>query len=295
MSRPLPHVDGVTHRHVAARGVSFHVAEAGDPDAPPVVLLHGWPQHWFMWRHLIPRLAEGHRVIAIDLRGFGWSSAPSGRYDKETLRDDVLAVLDALGVERFSLAGHDWGGWVGFLVCLRAPERVERFLALNIAHPWQRLGLPNLGSYWRQWYMWALASPLLGPVVARRLPDLPPRQMQRLGFRGWTAAETEAFLGQLREPPRARATQLLYRSFVLLDLPRAILGRYGRLRTPTLLVFGTDDQILREHHVSDPDADDMRVELVPGVGHFIVDEAPDLVADRALAHFAGAPALTSRT
>ena len=285
MTRPLPHVDGVTHRHVDARGVRFHVAEAGDPDAPPVVLLHGWPQHWYEWRHLMPRLAERHRVIAPDLRGFGWSSVPSGRYDKETLRDDVLAVLDALDVQRFQLAGHDWGGWIGFLLCLQAPERVERFLALNIAHPWQRFDTGRAASYWRQSYMWALASPKLGPRLARRLPDLPPSALGRLGFRGWSAEETESFLGQLREPERARATQLLYRSFVLLDLPRAIGGRYGRLRTPTLLLFGTDDQILREHHVTDPDADDMRVERVPGIGHFIVDEAPDLVAERALAHF----------
>lgn len=276
---------GVEHRHVDVRGVRMHVAQAGDPDAPVAVLLHGWPQHWFMWRHLIADLARDHRVLAPDLRGFGWSSAPGWGYDKPSLRDDVLAALDALGVDRFRLAGHDWGGWVGFLLCLAAPERVERYVALNIAHPWQRLGTGNLSSYWRQWYMWALATPGLGTRMARGLPDLPAPVLRRIGARGWTPEDAEVFLGRLREPERARATQLLYRSFVLLDLRRALRGGHGRLTTPTLLLFGTDDQILREHHVRGANADDLQVELVPGVGHFIVDEAPDLVAERTRAHF----------
>jgi pimeloyl-ACP methyl ester carboxylesterase len=116
----LPHVDGVTHRWVEARGLRFHVAEAGAGD-DAVLLLHGWPQHWYEWRHLMPDLADRHRVIAPDLRGFGWSDAPSSGYLKEEMGQDVLAILDALELERVKLVGHDWGGWIGFILCC-APQ-----------------------------------------------------------------------------------------------------------------------------------------------------------------------------
>ena len=86
------------------------------------MLLHGWPQHWYEWRHQIPVLAEHYRVICPDLRGFGWSDAPPGGYDKETLAADVVNLLDALGLDRVKLIGHDWGGWVGFLLCIDPPR-----------------------------------------------------------------------------------------------------------------------------------------------------------------------------
>jgi pimeloyl-ACP methyl ester carboxylesterase len=95
----MPTVEGVSHRWVEARGLRFHVAEAGS-GKDPVLLLHGWPQHWYEWRNLMP-------ALAMDLRGFGWSDAPRDGYEKENLAADVLAVLDELGLERVKLVGHD--------------------------------------------------------------------------------------------------------------------------------------------------------------------------------------------
>jgi len=135
----MPHVDGVSHRDVVANGVRLHVAEAGSSDADPILMLHGWPQHWWVWRALIPPLAERHRVICPDLRGFGWSEAPRGRYEPEIFASDAIALLDALEIDRVRLAGHDWGGLAGYLLALRHPERVQRYLALNIVHPWLRI------------------------------------------------------------------------------------------------------------------------------------------------------------
>ena len=99
------------------------------------MLVHGWPQHWWMWRHVVPLLAPHARLVMIDLRGFGWSDAPPGAYDKQTLADDLLAVLDALGLDRVRLMAHDWGAWSGFLACLAAPERFAAFLALGAPRP----------------------------------------------------------------------------------------------------------------------------------------------------------------
>src|ERR671911_1950972 len=138
MPMPLPSVTGVRHADVELpTGVRLHVAEAGDAGAPPLLLVHGWPEHWWAWRDVIPALAQRHRVIAPDLRGFGWSGQPAdGDFAKERLADDMIALLDAVGVQRAGYLGHDWGGWTGWLVAVRAPERIERLMAVSIVHPW---------------------------------------------------------------------------------------------------------------------------------------------------------------
>lgn len=290
VERPLPHVPGVRHAHHRAGDVRLHVAEAGD--GPPLVMLHGWPQHWYEWRELIPPLSRRYRVLCPDLRGFGWSEAPPRGYDKETLARDILALLDELGVERFRLAGHDWGGWIGFLICLLAPERVERFLALNIAHPFSSLTPAAAATLWRFWYQWAIAAPILGRRVIGLGPRLGPVfRWVGAGDRAWDEEETRIFLDQFSEPERARASVLLYRSFATREMASVLGGRYRRERlvTPTLLLYGTGDKVVRPVHFADYEryADDMSVELVPGCGHFIVDERPELVLDRALRFFAG--------
>src|SRR3954469_20047890 len=91
---------GVTHRDVQARGMRFHVAEAGPADAPPIILTHGWPQHWWIWRDVIPALAAGHRVIAWGLRGPGRSAAArDGDYTKPAMAHALRALMGALGIE----------------------------------------------------------------------------------------------------------------------------------------------------------------------------------------------------
>ncbi|WP_328309257.1 alpha/beta fold hydrolase [Streptomyces sp. NBC_00442] len=116
--RPMPHLEGATHRQVRVRGVRLHLAEFGSGD--PVVLLHGFPQHWYAWRHVVPLLADGHRLICVDLRGFGWSEQSRTGYDTESLAADVLALLDELGLEQAVIVAHSWGAGVGFRVCERA-------------------------------------------------------------------------------------------------------------------------------------------------------------------------------
>jgi pimeloyl-ACP methyl ester carboxylesterase len=292
-ARPMPEVPGVRHRFVAANGLRLHVAEAGPEDGggrDPVLMLHGWPQHWYLWRDLIPAFAEHRRVIAPDLRGFGWSEAPAGRrYDKEAFATDTIALLDALEIERVDLMGHDWGGWTGFLVALFHPERVGRYLACNITPPWAQFNRHTTLSMWRFWYAATLALPVAGTRIAQAIGRAAGTGKRRIEFPGWAKPDYETFLGQLAEPERAYASSQTYRSFLWLDLPRALSPRYRRRRltVPTLLLYGAEDPVIRPHHLEgwQPYADDMRVEHVPGIGHFIVDEVPDRVAARAREHF----------
>jgi pimeloyl-ACP methyl ester carboxylesterase len=289
MSDP-PRIEGVSHRRVRARGIEFHVAEAGSGE-DVVLCLHGWPQHWYEWRHLMPALADRHRVLALDLRGFGWSEAPRDGYAKEEMASDVLAVLDALGLERVKLVGHDWGGWIGFLLCLRAPRRFERFLALNIVPPWINLRA-TVGHAWRFWYQQMVLAPGIGYGLHRR-GDFVPRVL--VGGSevkdAWDEEALRAFADNLAEPARARAAVQMYRVFNWREALPILRGRYAeeRLTVPTLLVFGVDDFVLRPEMLGgyERHADEMRVELVENCGHFIADEMPGLVAEKARAFFEG--------
>jgi pimeloyl-ACP methyl ester carboxylesterase len=286
MTDEFPRVEGVEHHFVTANGVRLHVAEAGAGE--PIVMLHGWPQHWWEWRHAIPPLADRYRVICPDLRGLGWSEAPPSGYEKENLADDILALFDELGLERARLVGHDWGGWVGFLICLRKPERVSRYLALNIVPPFVPVNLRSFLSTWRFWYQWVIASPLGGRIVSQS-GAIGRTALNWVGASCWSPEEREVFLERLRDPERARASVLYYRTFQR-ELWGIVAGRYrrGRLRTPTRLLFGTGDRVLTPHNLDGIEryADDIEVELVPDSGHFIADERPELVIDRALTFFA---------
>jgi pimeloyl-ACP methyl ester carboxylesterase len=280
----MPEVEGVDHRLVKARGIEFHVAEAGGGD-DVVLCLHGWPQHWYEWRHLMPALADRHRVLALDLRGFGWSDAPRSGYEKEEMADDVLAVMDALGLERVKLVGHDWGGWIGFLLALREPQRFERYLALNILPPWTsfRAIAPQM---WRFWYQWLILSPGLGYRLHRGGRFVPKVLVGASENRGaWDEATLHAFSDTFTEPARARAAVQVYRTFNLREAPQIARGRYAdaRLRVPTRLLFGTGDKALNHKLLAgyERHAEQMEVEKVDGCGHFIADEMPDLVAARA--------------
>ena len=280
----LPEVEGIEHRYVDADGLRVHIAEAGD--GPPVLLLHGWPQHWYMWRSVIERLAPQFRLIAPDLRGFGWTEAPGEGYDAETFANDQVALLDALEIESASVIGHDWGGWTAFLLGIEYPERIERMVVCNSPHPWPRVE-PRLAlETWRSWYAVALATPGLGPRLLQQTGFA--AEILRRGNVGtpFDEGELKRYVAAFRPPERAQAMSSLYRYYqrLFLDGLRG-QNRAGRLSVPTLMLFGERDRYVSTRLLPgfEKFSDEMELELVPDSGHFIVDEKPELVARRALA------------
>lgn len=284
----MPEVPGVRHRFVAAGGVRLHVAEAGEGE--PVVLLHGFPQHWYGWRRIIPGLAAHYRLICLDLRGFGWSDAPARGYDTATRVADVLAAMDALGVSRARLIAHEFGAWTGFMACLRAPERFSHFLALNIVHPWP-LHRRLLPQAWRYWYTTPLELPFSGRTVLRRFPRF-TRFLLREGVvdrAAWEPGAVEEFVRSSAEPARARAAEAMHRQYAVRDIGALVCGSFRALRlvTPTVILAGEKDFVLPPGVMTDPGAraDDLRIEVVAGCGHFVHEERPDLVVRTALELF----------
>src|SRR6478752_1455562 len=114
----FPPLAGVRHRQVDVRGQRIHLAEAGPEGAPAILLLHGFPQHWYAWRHALAALADQRHVIAADLPGFGWSDPSPRGYSTAERARTVTALLDRLELDRVDLIGHDWGTWLAFRVAL---------------------------------------------------------------------------------------------------------------------------------------------------------------------------------
>src|SRR5438132_7468434 len=121
MALAMPHVEGVEHRYADVDGLRVHYAEAGEGD--PVILQHGWPQHWWLWRDLIGPLAERFRVICPDMRGFGWRAPPRPGSANPQLALATIALLEAPGIEAVRYIAHAWGAFRGFAPALSSPGR----------------------------------------------------------------------------------------------------------------------------------------------------------------------------
>jgi len=293
----LPPLDGVRHCEVPIEGVRIHLAELGPEDAPPILMVHGWPQNWWCWRRVAPLLAGEHRCLMPDLRGFGWSDAPRSGYEKDRLADDLLAVLDHLGLEQVAFIGHDWGAYLGMLLAMQSPQRLSALLALSIPHPWpswrDRLNPLRLAAFT---YQLPLSTPVIGERLVRS--GITRWILERSASPGtYSEDDLEAFDRPMRSAEQARATVLLYRTFLLREFPAVAAGRFrgSRVTIPAELVVGDRDPIVRGADLTGyrQHAPRMAVERLPRVGHFLPDEVPLTVAEHARQLFAS-PAPSAR-
>lgn len=288
MTERTPAIPGATSRRVEidtadAGRIEIAVEELGD--GPPVLMLHGWPEHAGCWAGVAPLLAGRYRAICPDLRGFGLSDAPGTGYDTTTFASDQIALLDALGLERVHLVGHDWGGFAGFLMCLDHPERVSSYLVTNTGLPWTSPSPRNVLGLWRLWYAVAMSLPFLTERMLRRGQRRFAKAFYEEAHGKMSAAAAAGYAAKLAEPAAARATVALYRAYLRLafTLPLGRPYRHKRLEMPAHFLFGTADRAVPTSFVTDFErhGDDLRLELVPGRGHFLPEEEPELVARRA--------------
>src|SRR5438477_525055 len=155
------------HRYVVVNGVRLHLVEAGS--GPLVVLLHGFPEFWYTWRHAIPALAAaGFHVLAPDLRGYNLSQKPAGvrSYRMELLTEDIAGLIRQAGAHKAAVAGHDWGGGIAWSLAMRYPQLLDKLIILNSPHP--GAFLRELRT-WKQlrnsWYIFFFQLPLLPEVL----------------------------------------------------------------------------------------------------------------------------------
>jgi pimeloyl-ACP methyl ester carboxylesterase len=275
-----PPIDGVRRFFVEANGVRFHVTEAGPPDGRPVLALHGWPQHHWEYRDLLADPPPGLRIIAPDLPGYGWSGPAPHKWAKRDVAADVLALMDAMDLDRVLLLAHDWGAAAGYYMVLEQQDRFDGYLVCNMAHPWlsSRAVLPHL---WRFVYQLPLAT--IGVAVQRRTPYV-ERVMLGIGSR-MDRESARVFALRFRDPVCAKAGRDTYRTFLTSEVPHgAREPETRRITIPIRVLYGTGDFAVAPSFV-DPktaQADDYTLETVDA-SHFVVDERPDAVRRKLIA------------
>ena len=281
-SPPLPEAPGFDHLVVETPGLRTHVAAIGEGE--PVVLLHGFPQHWWQWHAVAPVIAaSGYRVICPDLRGAGWTVADGPRIERETRLRDLLALFHVLDIDRAHLVSHDMGVITALQLSYGHPERVRTAVQLSVP--------PVFITF--------------SPKVLPAFRHLPPFFWHRPGvsLRGVFSEEfvahpmsekvVEAHLTPMRRPDIDGAVRPLYRGMVLPEAMRMARGVYRRRRltVPTLVVLGrpgrpwTEEIMARVCRNPERYADRVEFAYVDDAAHFITDDAPDAVADLALDWF----------
>jgi pimeloyl-ACP methyl ester carboxylesterase len=288
---------GVTHAYATVNGINMHFVEKGT--GPLVVLLHGFPEMWWSWRHQIPALARaGYRVVAPDLRGYNETDA-KGPYDIDTLRDDVVALLDHLGAEKTLLVAHDWGGAVGWHLTTTRPSRVEKLAVLNCPHPvlLQEALFTRRSQLLRSWYMFFFQLPILPELALVRDEGKATARMIRsmaIDKSNFGQEELRPLAEAVLKPGRPAGMIGWYRAAMRAGLrggragPRALRG-YAKIHVPTLLLWAMDDRALGYEDVvpgTERFVPGLEVQTLPHCGHFVQAEQPAEVNRRLLEFFA---------
>ena len=273
---PPGFTDTFTSRYIDAGEVRMHAVIGGS--GPPLLLVHGWPENWYAWRLLMPALAENFEVIAVDQRGIGLSDKPTGGYDTATQAGDLAALMDALGHERFALVGHDTGFAISYALAADHPGRVVRAALAEIP------GSPGTVP----------APPLLVPgPLNDRVWHLTFNRIERLNEQLVAGREDVFYRWEFDAAANKLSEDTINHYVRTLSNPDSLRGSFGfyraldatiaqdRQRATTRLtmpLLGIGGEASFGDHVGDAlraVADDVQSLVLPGVGHFVAEEAPE--------------------
>ncbi len=273
---------GITNRWVEANGLRFEVAEAGSGDRL-ALLLHGWPELNFSWRHQMPLLAAmGYRVWAPNQRGYGASSRPEGvaAYSVDNLVADAAALIDESGASEVTLIGHDWGAAVAWFFAIRQARPLAKLVILNVPHPacmarelktWKQLS--------KSWYIFFFQIPRLPEWLLTRDDAAAIRR----AFKGsavnkarFPRADLEVYAKSAQRPGAMTAMLNWYRAAFRGGVVKA---DYPVIETPTLLIWGEQDVALDIATLDGTDrfVRDLTVRRLPDASHWVQQDVPDEV------------------
>jgi epoxide hydrolase 4 len=273
--------DRVTHGYATSEGgVKIHYATLGK--GPLVVMIHGFPDFWYSWRHQMEGLSSQYQVVAIDQRGYNLSDKPAGveNYDMKLLVTDVAAVIKHLGRDKATIVGHDWGGMVAWQFAMNLPQMTENLVILNLPHP---------NGLMRE--LKSNPEQIKNSEYARTFQRLTPKD-PNVFFGGPMTAETMS--GWVRDPAaRKRYIEAFGRSdfdamlnYYKRNYPRGTgadlppLPEFPKVKASVLMFHGLNDQALHKDALAGTwnwVEKDLTLVTIPGAGHFVQQDAPEIV------------------
>ncbi|MBN2167896.1 MAG: alpha/beta hydrolase [Actinobacteria bacterium] len=273
------------HTFIEANGHNFHCVIEGEGE--PVILCHGFPECWYSWRHQIRSLSKRFKVIAPDMRGFGLSDKPKGvkSYMLQDVADDIKGIIEALGYQKASVVGHDWGGAVAWMVAIKYPENVEKLVILDAPHPSGFINtlLSSPLQLMRSSYMAFFNLPVIPELLFSSFNYLPLKMAFKYStFRrgAFSPEDLEILAGEAARPGALTGGlnyyRALFRNFELIknrsNLPN--------VKCPTLVIWAELDLFLGKELTYDLDGyvdNKLTREYVPHCNHWIQQEQPRVV------------------
>ena len=266
-----------TSRYIDTGDLRQHVVTGGE--GPPLLLVHGWPQTWYAWRLVMPALARDFTVIAPDQRGTGLSGRPEEGYDTGTLAADLVALMDALGHQRFAMAGHDTGMWVGYALAADHPDRLDRLAVAETPLPGVSPSPPLFANTHLNDALWHFAFNRLADVNDQLVTG-----REEIYF-GWQFASKAAmklpdYAVRHYVDTLAASREALHASFAIYRALDATIAQNQerKNRRLTLPVLGIGGQYSLREQVADTmklAADDVQTLVIPGCAHWVPEETPE--------------------
>ncbi|MBU7585120.1 MAG: alpha/beta hydrolase [Nostoc sp. TH1S01] len=268
------------HKYVTTNGVKLHYVTQGT--GPLMLMLHGFPEFWYSWRHQIPVFAENFQVVALDLRGYNDSEKPKAQsaYIMDEFIKDVAGVIKGLGQEKCVLVGHDWGGAIAWCFAYAHPEMLEKLIILNLPHPAKfSQGLATPQQLLRSWYMFLFQLPFIPELLLQAFDYQTIAQTIQgtaVNKNAFTSSDLDAYKNAAAKPGALTAMLNYYRNVFSHFLPNQ---NWGILNVPTLMIWGENDTALGKELTYGTDAyvSNLQIQYIPNCGHWVQQEEPQLV------------------
>lgn len=268
------------HEYILTNGVKLHYVTQGE--GPLMLMLHGFPEFWYSWRHQIPEFAKDFKVVALDLRGYNDSDKPRNQsaYVMDEFVRDIEGVITGLGYEKCTLVGHDWGGAIAWNFAYSYPEMIERLIILNLPHPAKfGEGLRTPQQLLRSSYAFFFQLPSL-PEFIIQASDY---QFLENAFRGlainknaFTKEDIEAYKDAAAKRGALTAMLNYYRNF---SQQKILNESWSVLEVPTLMIWAENDTALGKELTYGTEAyvRDLQIKYIPNCSHWVQQEQPQLV------------------
>ena len=277
---PEGFTDTFASRYIDSGDLRQHVVTGGQ--GPPLLLVHGWPQTWYAWRLVMPALTRGFSVVVPDQRGCGLSGKPRDGYDTGTLAADLVALMDALGYQRFAVAGHDTGLWIGYALAADHPGRLDRLAVAEAAMPGVSPSPPLFGSMQANNQLWHFGFNRLAEVNEELVRG---REGIYFGFQFAKAARklpgyaVKHYVDNLASDPEAlRGSFEAYRALDT-TIAQNQQRKERRLTLPVLAIGGAEGIGEGAANTMKLAADDVQSVVIPGSGHYCLEEAPEEILE----------------